>query len=53
MVKRLAIIYGELDLPLESARFAADGIWLGQTFGVMPENADAFMNHLIEMTKCY
>ncbi|MBA0167040.1 MULTISPECIES: TetR/AcrR family transcriptional regulator [Pectobacterium] len=43
--------YGETELQLENARFAADGIWLGHMFGVTPQNIDAFMNHLIDMTR--
>lgn len=42
--------YGESGLALENARFAADGVWLGQLFGVAPEKAEAFKNYLIEMT---
>lgn len=43
--------YQEGALLLENARFAADGIWLGQMFGVVPENTHAFMQHLIDMTR--
>lgn len=43
--------HGENALGLESARFAADGVWLGQMFGVAPADPDAFQRHLIEMTR--
>lgn len=43
--------HGETSLRLESARFAADGVWLGHMFGVAPEDPDAFQRHLIEMTR--
>lgn len=42
---------GEYDLPLENARFAADGIWLGHMFGVTPHDAESFRHRLIEMTR--
>lgn len=41
----------EYALPLENARFAADGIWLGHMFGVAPHNAESFRRHLIDMTR--
>lgn len=44
-------VYGEYDLQLENARFAADGIWLGHMFGVAPHNAESFRHHLIKMTR--
>lgn len=42
--------YGETGVPLENARFAADGVWLGQMFGVASDSPDALRHHLIEMT---
>lgn len=43
--------YGETGLALETARFSADGVWLGHMFGVAPEDPEAFERHLIEMTR--
>lgn len=45
------IRHGETALQLEEARFAADGIWLGQMTGVIPEHPKALRTHLIDMTK--
>lgn len=36
---------------MEAVRFAADGIWLGKLFGVMPADRDRLRRHLIELTK--
>lgn len=41
---------GETALPLETARFTADGVWLGHMFGVAPDDPDTLRRHLIEMT---
>lgn len=45
------IRHGETDIQLEKARFAADGIWLGQMTGVLPEHTETLRAHLINMTK--
>lgn len=42
---------GEVDQPLETARFAADGVWLGQMFGSAPGTPDTFERHLVDMTR--
>ncbi|EAN6189191.1 TetR family transcriptional regulator [Salmonella enterica] len=42
--------HGETAPLLEIARFAADGVWMGQIYGVVPGHAEALRNHLINMT---
>lgn len=42
---------GETDLQFETARFSADGVWLGQMFGVAPSDTLALERHLIAMTR--
>ena len=43
--------HGEDDVALENARFAADGVWLGQLSGVFPQRTDALKQQLINMTR--
>ncbi|EAC1130208.1 TetR/AcrR family transcriptional regulator [Salmonella enterica subsp. enterica] len=42
--------HNETDLLLENARFAADGVWMGQMYGVVPGHPEALRKHLINMT---
>lgn len=42
--------HGETASLLEIARFTADGVWMGQMYGVVPGHSEALRNHLINMT---
>lgn len=43
--------HGEATPDLEAARFAADGVWLGQLVGVAPEERDRLKSRLISLTR--